>query len=165
MCARYFQLQSIFENQIVQKLNANENFVKFVEESNGFENLNEYLKKSSNTAKAIIPLIIQGLLDKIKQKYQRKYFNVRHQGVFPLNIIIDLPYIRIHFKASIISLIYTNQSSPMKTSYLLLHKIVSKHMSLHVHYFNLHLVFELFPAIKQSSNEKQNFVHCSAVQM
>lgn len=52
------------------KLNENNNLIRFIEESNGFESLEEYLKLNSNTSKAIIPLIIQGLLEKIVQKYK-----------------------------------------------------------------------------------------------
>ena len=61
---------SILESQLVLKLNENNNLVRFIEESNGFESLEEYLKHNSNTSKAIIPLIIQGLLEKIVQKYK-----------------------------------------------------------------------------------------------
>ena len=52
------------------KLNENNNLIGFIEESNGFESLEEYLKLNSNTSKAIIPLIIQGLLEKIVHKYK-----------------------------------------------------------------------------------------------
>ena len=65
-----FQLLSILESQLVLKLNENNNLIRFIEESNGFESLEEYLKLNSNTSKAIIPLIIQGLLEKIVQKYK-----------------------------------------------------------------------------------------------
>ena len=61
---------SILESQLVLKLNENNNLIRFIEESNGFESLEEYLKLNSNTSKAIIPLIIQGLLEKIVQKYK-----------------------------------------------------------------------------------------------
>ena len=61
---------SILESQLVLKLNENNNLIGFIEESNGFESLEEYLKLNSNTSKAIIPLIIQGLLEKIVQKYK-----------------------------------------------------------------------------------------------
>ena len=71
----------MLENQLVQKLNENENLIRFIEESNGFENLEEYLKHNSNTSKAIIPLIIQGLLEKIVQKY--KTSDVRGESFRP----------------------------------------------------------------------------------
>ena len=61
---------SILESQLVLKLNENDNLIRFIDESNGFESLEEYLKDNSNTSKAIIPLIIQGLLEKIVQKYK-----------------------------------------------------------------------------------------------
>ena len=61
---------SILESQLVLKLNESDNLIRFIDESKGFESLEEYLKDNSNTSKAIIPLIIQGLLEKIVQKYK-----------------------------------------------------------------------------------------------